>query len=589
MAKDPGKTLKTAKRANLITPKIFKNAVGRDDPIDAYRFNLNARSSFHLALSGLKANANVALFNRGGKRITQSNRPGTKRETINAVLDAGTYFVRVMAKGGTTNYKLRLAATALPNPLLPGVPSVPGGSAVNTAPTLFSNRGLTLDRGKLSAITNALLGVSDAEQGPTQLVYKLTQLPQQGTLVLNGVPLQLNATFTQDDINNGRVNYQQTPIHAIGKTSSRIDPPRISGSNVVWSSFDGTDNEIFFYNGTTGAVKQLTNNSVDDTNPQIFGKNVVWQSGNDDSTEIFFYNGTTGATRRLTKNSSKDYAPQISDNYVIWQSKFGDRYSHIQFWNSRENQFGTVGNDEDLNDFQPSLDGSVLAFRRNQISGDTNDGIYVLNLQFANDGDTPLKITSNENLSGLSRSTVVWSKLYKNTSGSDSDVEFWDQRRTIYSVNNSSTFDDDSPVVSDPYIAFQRRQASNISRNGVYLYNIDTASTTRIGNYTDYGLPYQQGISGNHVVWTDGGGTLGNDTEVFFYNGNKTLQLTNDSTGDTDPVVSGPNVAWLNQNYQTQAKRILFYDGTTTKDNFGFTVADGAGGSTSGLFSITIA
>lgn len=63
------------------------------------------------------------------------------------------------------------------------------------------------------------------------------------------------------------------------------DNGSISGDNVVWSSYDGVDNEIFFYEG--GNITQLTDNSTDDAYPKISGKNVVWRvhDGNDD--EIF--------------------------------------------------------------------------------------------------------------------------------------------------------------------------------------------------------------------------------------------------------------------------------------------------------------
>ena len=44
--------------------------------------------------------------------------------------------------------------------------------------------------------------------------------------------------------------------------------PRISNNgHVVWEGYDGTDWEIFLYDGTT--TTQVTNNSRNDTNPQI--------------------------------------------------------------------------------------------------------------------------------------------------------------------------------------------------------------------------------------------------------------------------------------------------------------------------------
>ena len=50
--------------------------------------------------------------------------------------------------------------------------------------------------------------------------------------------------------------------------------PHISGGNVAWQGYDGNDEEIFFWDGTT--ITQITNNDYDDTKPQISGTNVVW-------------------------------------------------------------------------------------------------------------------------------------------------------------------------------------------------------------------------------------------------------------------------------------------------------------------------
>ena len=73
-------------------------------------------------------------------------------------------------------------------------------------------------------------------------------------------------------------------------TGLRNQFPQISGANVVWQHFDGNDEEIFFWNGTS--VQQLTDNDYDDRNPQISGVNIVWEAELGDiggsSTEIFY-------------------------------------------------------------------------------------------------------------------------------------------------------------------------------------------------------------------------------------------------------------------------------------------------------------
>jgi len=61
-------------------------------------------------------------------------------------------------------------------------------------------------------------------------------------------------------------------------------------------------------------------------------------------------------------------------------------------------------------------------------------------------------------------------------------------------------------------------------------------------------------IDGENIVWegrdlNSGNGNLlfptsGIDSEVFFFDGNETIRLTDNSTNDLQPQVSGNNVVW---------------------------------------------
>lgn len=57
------------------------------------------------------------------------------------------------------------------------------------------------------AINSDVLLTEDVDDGPAELTYTLTQLPEHGELRLNGVALPLGGTFTQEDVNNGRLTY----------------------------------------------------------------------------------------------------------------------------------------------------------------------------------------------------------------------------------------------------------------------------------------------------------------------------------------------------------------------------------------------
>jgi hypothetical protein len=54
---------------------------------------------------------------------------------------------------------------------------------------------------------SALLLTTDLDDGPAELTYTITKAPDFGDLLLDGVLVPLGGTFTQADVNNGRVSY----------------------------------------------------------------------------------------------------------------------------------------------------------------------------------------------------------------------------------------------------------------------------------------------------------------------------------------------------------------------------------------------
>ena len=93
----------------------------------------------------------------------------------------------------------------------------------------------------------------------------------------------------------------------------------VSGTNVVWSGWDGGDYEI--YSNFDG---QLSNNDTGDFYPSISGTNVVWRHY--DGSDMEIYSSFAG---QLTNNSSDDYSPSISGTNVVWASRGdGEIYSN---------------------------------------------------------------------------------------------------------------------------------------------------------------------------------------------------------------------------------------------------------------------
>jgi hypothetical protein len=112
-----GNTLATARDITIgAAPTTYSDFVGSTDSNDYYRFSTGTTSNFSLNLTGLSANANVSLLDSNGSVITKSTNSGTSNESITRQLNAGTYYVRVYPRSGSTNYNLSLAAAAVTIP-----------------------------------------------------------------------------------------------------------------------------------------------------------------------------------------------------------------------------------------------------------------------------------------------------------------------------------------------------------------------------------------------------------------------------------------------------------------------------------------
>ncbi len=76
------------------------------------------------------------------------------------------------------------------------VPPVTGGS--NTL-SLLESETVTLD--------HTMLDATDTDNTAAELVYRVHSLPTSGSVRLNGMALLVNQTFTQEDVNDGRVSF----------------------------------------------------------------------------------------------------------------------------------------------------------------------------------------------------------------------------------------------------------------------------------------------------------------------------------------------------------------------------------------------
>lgn len=81
-------------------------------------------------------------------------------------------------------------------------------NGTNDSPVISINTGMAVDEGSTgNVITSAMLNEADPDDDDVELTYQITTATANGTIRLDGTALGVNDTFTQDDIDTGRVTY----------------------------------------------------------------------------------------------------------------------------------------------------------------------------------------------------------------------------------------------------------------------------------------------------------------------------------------------------------------------------------------------
>ncbi len=78
---------------------------------------------------------------------------------------------------------------------------------VNHAPAVAHDAGLSVNPGQGATLTTSLLDVTDVEQAASALTYTIGTAPAAGTLFNNSTALAAGSTFTQANIDSGKIYY----------------------------------------------------------------------------------------------------------------------------------------------------------------------------------------------------------------------------------------------------------------------------------------------------------------------------------------------------------------------------------------------
>jgi len=262
-----GNTLATAKPIfPIVSTQTLTEFIGVDsgtlDANDYYSFRLARTSSFTLSLTGLSANADVQVLDSAGAiaigtdgSALSSSNTGTLAESINSILNPGTYYIRVLPGPAT-------------DPLNP----------LTTTPS-----------------TNYNLNVAADSNTKTDILWRNYQTGENTVWVMDG-------TTRVSSLNIQGVGDPNWVIQATGDFNSD------GNTDIAWRNYATGQNVIWAMNGTT-RVSSVTIPPVADLNWNIQGSgdfngdgtsDLIWRNYATGQNSVWFIKGLTFASSVFT-------------------------------------------------------------------------------------------------------------------------------------------------------------------------------------------------------------------------------------------------------------------------------------------------
>ena len=290
--------------------------------------------------------------------------------------------------------------------------------------------------------------------------------------------------------------------------SNDLWPSINADGRVVWYGWDGDDDEIFLYDGTT--TIQLTDNEFDDNDPHINASGiVVWAGSVGPDKEIFLYDGTS--TTQLTDNEFDDNDPHINaSGIVVWA--------------------GSDGFDDEI---------------------------------FLYDGTGTAQLTDNDYDDTDPRINAGGQVVWCGQAGTDHTTEIFLYDGAISTRLTDDGHDDDNARISDNGQVVWTKRTSSYSWD-VLLYNGSTITKLSGEAYSISGNIQPQINAGGQVVWEQEH-PLNRTQEIFLFDGSTTTLLTAPGLHEWAPHLNDNGwVVWCGEDPLSMSAAVFVYDGTTT-------------------------
>ncbi|MCP4340448.1 MAG: DUF4347 domain-containing protein [Desulfobulbaceae bacterium] len=439
-------------------------------------------------------------------------------------------------------------------------------NSINDEQVLATNTGITVAEGSSGTVlTAAMLTTNDVESIATELFYTLIAAPSYGTLYLSGTALADLDSFSQDDIDNGRVTYNH-------------DGSETTNDNFSFSVDDGI--------GTASSdTFIITINPVNDNDPVADDESFSVAEGGT-ATESDLVAGTNLLDGDLDGDLPND---TLSVNTTPLSGP-----SHGSLTLNSDGTFSYTHNGSE--NFSDSFSYELL----DADGGVTDSGTVMITISPIDDNDP---VADDESFTVAEGGTATEVDLDAGSSLLDGDLD-GDLPNDTLSVNTtqlsgpshgSLTLNSDgtfsythngSENFSDSFSYELLDADGGVTDSGMVMITISPINDNEQVLAVNTGRTVAEGSTGNTITaamlaTTDADNTA--DQLVYTLNAspsNGTLYLSGSALADTDSFT---------QDDIDTGKLSYDHDGSeTTADSFDFSVDDGTGVASSDTFIITI-
>jgi hypothetical protein len=364
-------------------------------------------------------------------------------------------------------------------------------------------------------------------------------------------------------------NFTQNPVIILdARDSYYADDPQIEDNRVVWVANDGSDYEIYFWNGTydqygkpSGIIK-ISNNNFQDIGPKISNGGVAWIGYEEGVPQIFYWNGTygnDGIPEKILKLSIKNYSafdPSIFKGKIAWKGLKG-AINEIYYWNGKYKPDGTpedpiIISDKGNRAYSPWVDENLVVFR--EFKG-RNYEICFFNTTYK---DEPERLNCTDGIysayyPSVSHGMVVWQR----SDGNDTEIYLWDGRydqsgnpeRPIQISNNN--FEDIMPQISNGRVAWEGFTGSNkkciFYWDGTFKPNGQPSDPIVISNSTFDNISPRMDKNGDGIVWE---GHFGSSMGIYYWDESfrkhkqEAVLISGETEFGSSPQIDNYSIVW---------------------------------------------